>query len=130
MKNSEKPKDTPEQAKRAITPARAAMGLAAAAAAAYGVYLLGAPGGRRRPATELANALSLRINYVPWDELHYAYYVRPGEGRPIVFLHSINAVASAHEVIGFDNDVPAARPGSHRPVGGLAGSGAGLRRAV
>lgn len=98
MKNSEKPKDSPEQSKRAITPARAAMGLAAAAAAAYGVYLLGAPGGRRRPATELSNALGLRINYVPWDELHYAYYVRPGEGRPLVFLHSVNAVASAHEM--------------------------------
>jgi len=98
MKNPDKPKGTPEQSKRAITPARAAMGLAAAAAAAYGVYLLGAPGGRRRPATELANALGLRINYVPWGELHYAYYVRPGEGRPIILLHSINAVASAHEM--------------------------------
>jgi pimeloyl-ACP methyl ester carboxylesterase len=77
---------------------RAAAGLAAAAAAAYGVYLLGTPRARRRPVTELANALNIRINYVPWRGVHYAYYSRPGTGRPLVFLHSINAAASAHEM--------------------------------
>ncbi len=77
---------------------KAALGLAAAAAAAYGVYLWGTPGGRRRPVTELRNALEMRIHYAPWRGLHYAYYSRPGTGRPIVLLHSINAVASAHEM--------------------------------
>lgn len=77
---------------------RAALGLAAAAAAAYGVYLWGSPGGRRRPVTELDYALKLRLHYVPWSELHYAYYSRTGSGRPLVLLHSINAVASAHEM--------------------------------
>lgn len=77
---------------------RAALGLTAAAAAAYGVYLWGAPGGRRRPVTELDDALDLRLHYVPWREVHYAYYSRAGAGRPVVLLHSINAVASAHEM--------------------------------
>lgn len=77
---------------------RAALGLAAAAAAAYGVYIWGTPGGRRKPVTELRNALDLRLNYVSWRGLHYAFYSRPGTGRPIVLLHSINAVASAHEM--------------------------------
>jgi pimeloyl-ACP methyl ester carboxylesterase len=77
---------------------RAAAGLAAAAATAYGVYLLGAPRVRRRPVTELANTLNLRINYVPWRGVYYAYYSRPGTGTPLVFLHSINAAASAHEM--------------------------------
>lgn len=77
---------------------KAAAGLTAAAAAAYGVYLLGATGGLRMPVTELRNALGLRIEYVPWNDLYYAYYFRPGRGRPIVLLHSINAVASAHEM--------------------------------
>lgn len=77
---------------------KAALGLAAAAAAAYGVYLWGAPGGRRRPVTELRNALDLRVHYAPWQGLHYAHYSRPGSGRPLVVLHSINAVASAHEM--------------------------------
>jgi pimeloyl-ACP methyl ester carboxylesterase len=77
---------------------KAALGLAAAAAAAYGVYLWGTPGGRRRPVTELRNALKLRIQYSPWRGLHYAHYSRPGAGRPIVLLHSINAIASAHEM--------------------------------
>ena len=77
---------------------KAAAGLAAAAAAAYGVYLLGAPRGRRRPVTELSPALHLRLHYVPWEDLHYAYYHRGGSGRPLVFLHSVNAVASAHEM--------------------------------
>lgn len=78
---------------------KAALGLAAAAAAAYGVYLWGSPGGRRRrPVTELDYALKLRLHYVPWRNVHYAYYSRAGSGRPIVFLHSINAVASAHEM--------------------------------
>ncbi len=80
------------------TAGKAAMGLAAAAAAAYGVYLLRGRGGRRRPVTELPNALNLTINYVPWREIHYAYYSRGGSGVPLVFLHSINAVASAHEM--------------------------------
>jgi pimeloyl-ACP methyl ester carboxylesterase len=72
--------------------------LAAAAGAAYGVYLLGKPGGRRRPVTELTLALNLRLQYIPWRSVHYAYYSRPGAGRPIVLLHSINAIASAHEM--------------------------------
>ena len=77
---------------------KAALGLTAAAAAAYGMYLWGRPRARPRPATELPNALNLRVEYVSWRGLHYAYYVRPGTGRPMVFLHSINAVASAHEM--------------------------------
>jgi pimeloyl-ACP methyl ester carboxylesterase len=77
---------------------RAAVGLAAAAAAAYGVYLWGSPSARRRPVTELKVALSMRLQYVPWRSVHYAYYSRAGSGRPVVVLHSINAVASAHEM--------------------------------
>lgn len=77
---------------------KAAIGLTAAAAAAYGVYLWGSPSARRRPVTELGLALSLRLQYVPWRGVHYAYYSRTGTGRPIVLLHSINAVASAHEM--------------------------------
>lgn len=77
---------------------KAAVGLGAAAAAAYGVYLLGAPRGRRRPVTELGNALNARLSYRSWNGVHYAYYSRHGQGDPIVFLHSINAVASAHEM--------------------------------
>jgi pimeloyl-ACP methyl ester carboxylesterase len=80
------------------TAGKAAAGLAAAAAAAYGVYLLGAPRARRRPVTELSNSLNLRINYVPWRGVYYAYYSRAGSGTPLVFLHSINAAASAHEM--------------------------------
>jgi pimeloyl-ACP methyl ester carboxylesterase len=77
---------------------KAAVGLAAAAGAAYGVYLWGSPSARRRPVTELRLALNLRLQYHPWRSVHYAYYSRPGTGRPIVLLHSINAVASAHEM--------------------------------
>ncbi len=77
---------------------KAAVGLAAAAAAAYGVYLWGSPRARRRPVTELALAFDLPLRYVPWRSVHYAYYVRGGSGRPIVLLHSVNAVASAHEM--------------------------------
>src|SRR5680860_113002 len=80
------------------TAGRAALGLAAAAAAAYGVYIWKAPGSRRRPVTELPRAFNLRLRYAEWQELYYAYYMRRGSGRPIVFLHSINAVASAHEM--------------------------------
>lgn len=80
------------------TAGRAAAGLAGLAAAAYGLYLLGGTRGRRDPATELPNGLNLRLEYVPWREVYYAYYLRPGRGRPIVVLHSINAVASAHEM--------------------------------
>ncbi|HEU4454242.1 MAG TPA: alpha/beta fold hydrolase, partial [Longimicrobium sp.] len=76
----------------------AAAGLTAAAATAYAVYLLGAGRGRRKPVTELPNALGMRIEYVPWGDVHYAYYVREGRGRPVVLLHSINAAASAHEM--------------------------------
>lgn len=83
---------------RAKTAGKAAAGLAAAAVAAYGVYLAGATRGRRPPVTELSNALGLRLEYVPWREMHYAYYSRAGRGRPLVFLHSINTVASAHEM--------------------------------
>jgi len=82
-----------------VTPRRAAAGLGAAAAAAYAVYLMGGAGrGRRRPVTELPNALGMRLDYVPWGDVHYAYYAREGRGRPLVLLHSINAVASAHEM--------------------------------
>src|SRR5688500_6070714 len=78
---------------------KAAVGLAAAAAAAYGVYLWGSPSARCKPVTELALALkNLRLQYQPWRGVHYAYYFRGGTGRPIVLLHSINAVASAHEM--------------------------------
>jgi pimeloyl-ACP methyl ester carboxylesterase len=80
------------------TAGKAVLGLGVAAATAYGMHLLGRPGARRRPVTEIANALNLRLKYVPWADLHYAYYVRPGKGRPLVFLHSINAAASAHEM--------------------------------
>ena len=79
------------------TAGKAALGLTAAAAAAYGAYLWGAPG-RRRPATELGYALNLRLHYATWRGMHYAYYGRTGVGRPLVFVHSINAVASAHEM--------------------------------
>lgn len=81
-----------------VTPRRAAAGLGAAAAAAYAVYLLGARRTRRRPVTELPNALDLPVEYVKWGDVYYAYYEREGTGRPVVFLHSINAVASAHEM--------------------------------
>ena len=77
---------------------KAAIGLTAAAAAAYGVYLWGSPSARRRPVTELRLALNLRLQYVSWRGVHYAYYSRTGPGRPILLLHSINAVASAHEM--------------------------------
>jgi pimeloyl-ACP methyl ester carboxylesterase len=80
------------------TAGKAAAGLAAAAVAAYGMYMLGRPRSRKRPVTELPNGLSLRLHYVPWRELYYAYYSRPGQGTPLVFLHSINAIASAHEM--------------------------------
>lgn len=80
------------------TAGKAAAGLGAAAAAAYGVYLLGARRARRRPVTELPNALGIPIEYCPWGDVHYAYYVREGTGRPVVFLHSINATASGHEM--------------------------------
>jgi pimeloyl-ACP methyl ester carboxylesterase len=91
-----KPKD--EGKTRLATARTAALGLTAAAAAAYGMYLWGRPRGRPRPVTELPNALNLRLNYVSWRDAHYAYYSRPGTGRPVVFLHSINAVASANEM--------------------------------
>lgn len=90
--------DEKNQPPKRMTPGKAALGLAAAAAAAYSVYLWGTPGGRRRPVTELGYALNLRLHYVPWQSLHYAYYSRAGTGRPLVLLHSINAVASAHEM--------------------------------
>lgn len=77
---------------------KAAAGFTAAAAAAYGVYLLGGRSGRRNPVTELSNALNLELDYVRWRGVYYAYYSRGGLGRPMVFLHSINAVASAHEM--------------------------------
>jgi pimeloyl-ACP methyl ester carboxylesterase len=80
------------------TAGKAAIGLAAAAAAAYGVYLWGNPSARRSPVTELGLALNLRLQYIPWRSVHYAYYSRAGTGRPIILLHSINAVASAHEM--------------------------------
>lgn len=91
-------KDRDEEKARGGGAARAALGLAAAAAAAYGVYIWGAPKGRRTPVTELKNALDLRLHYVPWRQVHYSYYSRAGQGRPIVLLHSINAVASGHEM--------------------------------
>jgi pimeloyl-ACP methyl ester carboxylesterase len=77
---------------------KAAAGLGAAAVAAYTVYLLGARRSRRAPVTELPNALEIPVEYVKWGDVYYAHYHRPGVGRPVVFLHSINAVASAHEM--------------------------------
>lgn len=77
---------------------KAALGLGAAAAAAYGMYLWGSPTARRRPVTELELPLKLRLQYVAWRGVHYAYYARSGPGRPIILLHSINAIASAHEL--------------------------------
>ncbi|MEX2581953.1 MAG: alpha/beta hydrolase [Gemmatimonadota bacterium] len=77
---------------------KAAVGLGGGPAAAYGVYLWGSPSARRRPVTELRLALNLRLQYLPWRSVHYAYYSRSGTGRPLVLLHSINAVASAHEM--------------------------------
>ncbi|MDR0787547.1 MAG: alpha/beta hydrolase [Gemmatimonadota bacterium] len=77
---------------------KAAVGLAAAAAAAYGVYLWGRPRARRRPVTELAVAFNLPLQYVPWRSVHYAYYTRPGTGRPIILLHAVSAISSAHEM--------------------------------
>lgn len=77
---------------------KAAAGLGAAAVAAYAVYLLGARRSRRAPVTELPNALGLPVRYVKWGDAYYAYYHRPGVGRPMVFLHAVNAVASAHEM--------------------------------
>ena len=87
-----------DEKKPLVTPRWAAAGLGAAAATAYAVYLLGARRARRRPVTELPNALGLPIQYQKWGDVYYAYYVREGTGRPVVFLHSINAVASAHEM--------------------------------
>ncbi len=86
--------------KKALTgrAGKAAVGLLATAAAAYGVYLWGNPSARRRPVTELGLAFNLRLQYVAWRAVHYAFYGRGGSGRPIVLLHSINAVASAHEM--------------------------------
>jgi len=97
----EHPADAGEPKKRGrfgVTPGRAAAGLGAAAAAAYAVYLLGAGRSRRRPVTELPNALGMRLEYVPWGDVHYAFYAREGRGRPLVLLHAINAVASGHEM--------------------------------
>lgn len=90
---------TPAKGKLAGKAGKAAAGLTAAAAAAYAMYLMGgASRGRRRPVTELPNALNLDVEYVPWGDVHYAYYLHEGRGRPVIFLHSINAVASAHEM--------------------------------
>jgi pimeloyl-ACP methyl ester carboxylesterase len=100
-RNRAAPRDTaPAEKPKSLLGAagKAAAGLAAAAAAAYGVYLVGTPRARSRPVTELANALNLQIDYVPWRGVYYAYYHRPGTGTPLVFLHSINAAASAHEL--------------------------------
>jgi pimeloyl-ACP methyl ester carboxylesterase len=90
----------PERAPRGLVgrAGRAAGLTAAAALAAYGVFLVGAGRSRQRPVTELPNALGMRLEYVPWGDVHYAFYSREGEGRPLVVVHSINAVASAHEM--------------------------------
>jgi pimeloyl-ACP methyl ester carboxylesterase len=101
---------------------RAAAGLGAAAVAAYAVYLLGARRSRRAPVTELPNALELPVEYVRWGDVHYAHYHRPGIGRPVVFLHSINAVASAHEMRPL---VRAVRRYTDRPIHALEWLGFG-----
>lgn len=102
-----------EKSSRVGRVGKAAIGLTAAAAAAYGVYIWGTPSARRRPVTELALAFDLRLQYVPWRSLHYAYYARGGSGRPIVVLHSINAAASAHEMLPL---VERLRRDSKRPI--------------
>ena len=101
---------------------KAAAGLGAAAAAAYAVYLLGARSSRRAPVTELPSALDMPVEYVRWGDVYYAYYHRPGAGRPIVFLHSINAVASAHEMRPL---VRAFRMNTDRPIYALEWLGFG-----
>lgn len=101
---------------------KAAAGLTAAAAAAYGAYLLGGKGGRRNPVTELRNALNLGVDYVRWRGVYYAFYFREGRGRPMVFLHSINAVASAHEMRPL---VQRAQRESERPIYALEWLGFG-----
>lgn len=83
---------------RRRTAGRAAVGLGTAAAAAYSVYLLGSTRTRRFPVTELGNALGLPLGYVRWRDRYYAHYTRKGRGRPLVLLHGISAVASAHEM--------------------------------
>jgi len=92
------PKSKEQEKSTLGTAGKAALGLTAAAAAAFGMYVWGRPRGRARPVTELPNALNQRLHYVSWHDVHYAYYSRGGTGRPVVFLHSINAVASAHEM--------------------------------
>ena len=114
-----KPKRKRRERKR-FTKKRAAMGLAAALAA-YAVYLLSTPKGRRRPVTELSNALGLDLAYVSWRGVHYAYYLRPGVGRPVVLLHSVHVVAAAHELFLFVLFVGYALSGPvRRLVGGRA----------
>lgn len=103
----------PERNSLLGTAGKAAAGLAAAAAAAYGVYLVGSSRGRRRPVTELRNPLGIRLHYLQWRGVHYAYYRRRGMGTPLVLLHGVNAASAAHEVL------PLARgltEGSDRPV--------------
>jgi pimeloyl-ACP methyl ester carboxylesterase len=103
----------PERKSLLGTAGKAAAGLAAAAAAAYGVYLVGSSKGRRRPVTELRNPLGIRLHYAQWRGVHYAYYRRRGTGAPLVLLHGVNAASAAHEIL------PLARgltEGSDRPV--------------
>ncbi|WP_420125830.1 alpha/beta fold hydrolase [Longimicrobium sp.] len=120
--HDEGPRDEEKGKKPLVTPRRAAAGLGAAAAAAYAMYVFGARRARRRPVTELPNALGLPIQYQKWGDVHYAYYVREGTGRPVVFLHSINAVASAHEMRPL---VRAFRKHSERPIYALEWIGFG-----
>ena len=84
----EGPRDDERGKKPLVTPRRAAAGLGAAAAAAYAVYVFGARRTRRRPVTELRNALGPAIQYQKWGDVHYAYYARQGTGRPVVFFAS------------------------------------------
>jgi pimeloyl-ACP methyl ester carboxylesterase len=89
----------PERKNLLGTAGKAAAGLAAAAAAAYGVYLMGSSRGRRRPVTELRNPLGIRLHYAQWRGVHYAYYRRRGTGTPVVLLHGVNAASAAHEIL-------------------------------
>ena len=81
-------------------PARLALGLGAALGGAY----LGGAAARwwrrraRRPSSSLPPALDWETRTIETPHGRSHHYVRPGTGRPIVLLHSLNAVASPFEM--------------------------------